>query len=107
MKKKLTTGAVLVFVFAPNISCACQTFAECWDSLPSGYCCCDNGSNTTYYCPSGWTVSGTTCVRSDTAGNDSTGSYVISYDTCDATPEIVYCYVGVPHTADVECLCKL
>ena len=106
MKKKLITGAVLVFVFAPNISCACQTFAECWDSISSGYCCCLNGSSTTYSCPSGWTVSGTTCVRSDTAGNDSTGSYVISYGTCDATPSPIDCYARVPNTGITDCLCE-
>ncbi len=52
---------------------------------------CPNG-NTSLYCPTGWTLSGSTCSRSNTTSSDSTGNYKMEYTSCSASTKT--CYSG-------------
>ncbi|MDE6571251.1 MAG: hypothetical protein K2L95_03505 [Alphaproteobacteria bacterium] len=96
--KKLC-GAIMLGLMAPAAAhaawqCATnvQNYSASCSPTVQQYCCPNGQRETTYSCPMGWTVSGTTCVRNGTtSGSDSTGTYEISYGSCDAESKTVEC----------------
>lgn len=80
-------GVVLVTVqtYAAQVT-SCYTVTDFNNECTSGSCCPDGNYMLEYSCPSGWTLSGTTCVRNgSTTGSDSTGTYTLTYGSCDAS----------------------
>lgn len=113
MKAKIITSIALAIIAMPNLAHAatvCIDVVTCLERAASGYCCCANGeTQTDIACPSGYTAVGTTCTREDTTGSDKTGTYVISYGTCDATLSTKDCYStrlqsSIDH--DENCMCN-
>ena len=112
MKAKIITSIALAIIVMPNLAHAtCMEVVECLENAASGYCCCANGQTKTVVgCPSGYTAVGTTCTREDTTGSDETGTYVISYGTCDATVSIIDCYSTRLQSSigrDENCMCNM
>lgn len=112
MKAKIITSIALAIIVMPNLARArCMDVVECLENAASGYCCCANGeTQTDISCPSGYTAVGTTCTRADTTGSDETGTYVISYGTCDAILSTTDCYStrlqsSIGH--DENCMCNM
>lgn len=83
----------------------CQKFSEC-QKLGNKYCCPTGSTGTEYTCPAGWTLNSAnkTCSRADSTGSDETGSYEMSYGTCDATEETHKCYKGSLTSEDGTCI---
>lgn len=112
MKKYLFS----VFVFALSV---CNVYAlgslQCTytestfcTSMTRGKYCCPNGTyQTSYSCPSGWSLSGTYCSRADRTLSDSTGTYVQSYSGCNATSKRTECctvHASLPSgTSSADC----
>ena len=76
-------------------------------------CCCETGeTKTETTCPSGWTLFDGVCQRSDTStGSDSTGSYTISYTSCEPEQNIFDCYevcfgTTCKNYLGLDCYCK-
>jgi len=110
MKAKIITSIALAIIAVPNLArAACMDIEECLNTAPAGYCCCTNGqTGSSYSCPDGYTLSGTTCSRADTTSSDETGTYVISYDTCNATVSLITCTTTVLQSSiryDQDCMC--
>lgn len=89
---KITTTAVAAFVaaFSPGAFCAQVQSCTSQNEFPSvctqgQYCCPNNNYKLTYSCPSGWSLSETTCSRNSTTGSDDTGYYTQEYGSCTAT----------------------
>ena len=85
----------VVFLLMPMVAMAdCMTESYCLSHKRVGECCCINGETgtTDYTCPSGCTLSGDTCSRSTTYGQDSTGYYTITYGTEPASNDEYDCY---------------
>lgn len=112
MKAKIITSIALAIIAVPNLARAtCMTVVECLESAPDGYCCCASGETlTNIYCPSGYTAVDTTCTREDTTGSDETGTYVISYGTCDATVSTLDCFITKLQSSigrEENCMCNM
>ena len=112
MKAKIITSIALAIIVMPNLAhAACMDVVECLENAASGYCCCANGqTKTDVACPSGYTAVGTTCTREDTTGSDKTGTYVISYGTCDAILSTTDCYSTRLQSSigsDENCMCNM
>ena len=112
MKAKIITSIALAIIVMPNLArAACVDLNTCLETAASGYCCCNSGtSHSEYYCDSGYTLSGTTCSRADTTGSDETGTYVISYGTCDAYLLEYDCYVTRLQSSigsSENCMCNM
>jgi len=68
----------------------CMTASDvCNSNLLNAVYACPSGE-TKKTCPSGWSLSGSTCSRSATTGSDSTGTYEMTYTSCAATT--IQCY---------------
>lgn len=112
MKAKIITSIALAIIVMPNLArAACVDLNTCLENAASGYCCCNSGtSHSEYYCDAGYTLSGTTCSRADTTGSDETGTYVISYGTCDAHLLEYDCYVTKLQSSigrSENCMCNM
>jgi len=90
MKNHLTV--LFAALCAPWCACyagqvdLCTTTQSFSKSCTTGQQCCPNNNYMlAYSCPSGWAVSGTTCVRTGISGSDDTGYYTQNYGTCAAT----------------------
>ena len=95
--KKLLFAAFLICVCVENSYATlsiCMSLSDCQNSpMCSAYCCPTGQTKTTYTCPTGWTVSGTKCIRTNQTGlTDSTGTYDIIYDDCDAQATTTPCF---------------
>ena len=91
MKAVIKTIAVMAGVVLATVQThaaqvsSCYTVTDFNTECTSGSCCPNGNYMLKYSCPSGWTLSGTTCVRSgSTTGSDSTGTYKLTYGSCDA-----------------------
>ncbi|MDE6477808.1 MAG: hypothetical protein K2L94_01000 [Alphaproteobacteria bacterium] len=108
--KKLCGAAALILMAPAAAHAACamnvQNYNDFCSSTVKQYCCPNSQTDTVYSCPMGWTLSGTTCVRNGTTtGSDSTGTYEISYGSCDAESRKVQCCTLTTNPSDaLTCL---
>ena len=106
---RIIVGLGAAFFIAPSAHAAltlCMSADQCLNFATAAKpCCCPDGkTKIVYNCPSGWAVSGTTCVRTGTSNaSDSTGAYETSYGTCDATPETIQCHEASAQTNLCPC----
>lgn len=81
-------------IVRPPIETFCMSAMECKKSVDcTAYCCETGGTGTGYRCPEGWSVLGTQCTRASSSGSDTTGTFTLEYDTCDAETYSYSCYV--------------
>lgn len=86
--------------FALDCNSQCCTAQQCATTMTStNNYCCQVRTDTTYSCPLGWSVSGTSCVRSNGEANDAKGYYNATYGTCDATKTTKNCYKALPNSS--------
>lgn len=108
MKTKTLFIAAIVAWQTPPIGAAevrlCINTKNFNDTCASGQFCCPNDNYmTSYSCPTGYTLSGTTCSRSATSGSDDTGYYTQNYGTCDAVGLQLQC-CNIQTTATTKCM---
>lgn len=85
------TGPIVALTLDPITPIvSCPSLQECGKMTTTlKPCCCETGFSE-YVCPTGWTVSGSTCSRASTTGSDLSGYYTQEYGTCAAT--LTKCY---------------